>query len=1189
MDRTSSARLKGRATRWARYGRLAAALGLGGLAAAPLLANSGFLLTRGGGDSPFLLLRLQQLLAALGGGQFPARWMPDADYGYGYPFFHYYAALPYYLAALLRVYGFSYTGALKLTQLAALCTAAGGAYLWARGMRSGAAPAGYSQPQAWLAAAAFTFAPFHLANLYVRGDSLSELWAMSLYPLLLWAAQRCRQRPSLGRAALLASFTGLLTLTHNISALNFIPFAALYFLLGWPAAQQTARAGLSRGRGPWPVAVGALALAWGLALAAFFWLPALTEIGAVQIGDVTQGYFFYGNHFRGADLVQRSLFYNAETGPGLPTPFSMGLAQAVLTGLGLLVLALRAGRARRWTSDDTFVLLGLLVSTLMITPASAWAWANLPLVRFTQFPWRFLSIQALFAAGLAAHVLPAGASRGAAGWTRNKPWLLALGLGLGLALFGLGRLRPEFVPLADADVTSERLNLLEYFSANIGSTIGYEYLPSMVRPRPFAAETLLDRPARLKVLSGQASGARLWQRGAREAWRVEVTSGPARVAVPRHAWPGWRISVDGQPAAPRVVESLGWIAVDLDMGSHTVELWLGSTPVRAAAMALSLAAAAGPAAYALHRRRRAIAVPRPIASRKTLLISAGAVGLAAAGALALHTRQPAPSTLPLSIDFVQLTNWQRDVVRFAGGAELVEVTYDADHLARGETLRVTSIWQHAAGRQATLRLVPASNLLSQAPVVLAADTAALAGEAGQVTQALTIPEEIPPGVYFVTVALAGPDGPLAAVTAAGRERGQVHLAPVWVDDAGPKPPAAGETALARFGPAITLWKAGATTPSADALHVSLTWQALADIAGNHQVALRLRDAAGAEWGSLDAQLAYGFYPTHFWRPGEVVPDFYTLALPAGTPPGDYQVELNLYTAPGLTSLGTTTFPALLSKATPRGDRLAQHALTEDVQLGAVRLPAQFDQGAAPEFQAEWLTTAAPGRAYRARWTLAGPDGARMTQVLALAPGSPSGGWPANAFVLGRARFGTPASLAPGQYAVSLALVNEAGQPQSAEVVVGTVEVVGRPRSFEVPRLQTPVGAVFGQALVLHGYDAVQTEDSLELTLAWGALTAPGRDYKFFVHLFNQADGFVAKQVDAMPRDFAYPTALWVAGEVVTDTVSFDLSDLAPGQYGVAVGWYDPSSTNLDRLAAVDARGEPLPDNRVVLPLGVDKP
>ena len=35
----------------------------------------------------------------------PVRWMPDAAYGLGYPFFNYYAALPYYLAAGLRLLG----------------------------------------------------------------------------------------------------------------------------------------------------------------------------------------------------------------------------------------------------------------------------------------------------------------------------------------------------------------------------------------------------------------------------------------------------------------------------------------------------------------------------------------------------------------------------------------------------------------------------------------------------------------------------------------------------------------------------------------------------------------------------------------------------------------------------------------------------------------------------------------------------------------------------------------------------------------------------------------------------------------------------------------------------------------------------------------------------------------------------
>ena len=173
--------------RLARAGPLLLALASALLAAAPLFAHSGFLMTRGGGDSPFLLLRLHQLLAALQAGEFPARWMPDAAYGYGFPFFSYYAALPYYLAALLRLYGFSYVAALKLTQLGALLAAATGVHAWARVL-----PDAFSRPRAVLAAAAFTFAPFHLVNLSVRGDSLSELWAMAYYPWLLWAIQRCQ-------------------------------------------------------------------------------------------------------------------------------------------------------------------------------------------------------------------------------------------------------------------------------------------------------------------------------------------------------------------------------------------------------------------------------------------------------------------------------------------------------------------------------------------------------------------------------------------------------------------------------------------------------------------------------------------------------------------------------------------------------------------------------------------------------------------------------------------------------------------------------------------------------------------------------------------------------------------------------------------------------------------------------------
>mgnify|MGYP001796497457 CR=1 FL=1 len=98
---------------------LLAALLLATVAAWPLLQEPGLLNTRGGGDSPFLLQRLHQLETAVLDGHFPARWMPDANYGYGYPFYNFYAPLSIYITLLFRFVGFSFVRAIHLSQLAA--------------------------------------------------------------------------------------------------------------------------------------------------------------------------------------------------------------------------------------------------------------------------------------------------------------------------------------------------------------------------------------------------------------------------------------------------------------------------------------------------------------------------------------------------------------------------------------------------------------------------------------------------------------------------------------------------------------------------------------------------------------------------------------------------------------------------------------------------------------------------------------------------------------------------------------------------------------------------------------------------------------------------------------------------------------------------------------------------------------
>ena len=118
------------------------------LAALPLW-GPGMVNTRGGGDSPFLLQRTHQLLANLRAGVFPVRWMPDAAYGLGYPFFSYYAALPYYLAGFLALIGIDILTALKLVQTMGFIAAGLAMYGWMR-------QATGNRRAAWLAAVAST-------------------------------------------------------------------------------------------------------------------------------------------------------------------------------------------------------------------------------------------------------------------------------------------------------------------------------------------------------------------------------------------------------------------------------------------------------------------------------------------------------------------------------------------------------------------------------------------------------------------------------------------------------------------------------------------------------------------------------------------------------------------------------------------------------------------------------------------------------------------------------------------------------------------------------------------------------------------------------------------------------------------------------------------------------------------------
>jgi hypothetical protein len=865
-------------------------------AAAPLWAGTGMVNTRAGGDAPFLVQRVYELARDLQAGAIPARWMPDAAYGLGYPAFNYYAALPYYLAALLHLFGLGILTSIKLTQTVGFVAA--GLFTYRLARRIGARPGG-----GLLASAAYTLAPFHLVNVYVRGDALSEFWAMALIPGVLWALLELRHNLRASRLATLSMLYALLVLSHNISALVFSPILGL-----WLLAEAVGRGARGR-RFFWH---GAVALILGLALSAWFWVPALRETALVQLGEQTTGYFNYAGHFRGADLIQWRLIHDYTVG-ARDDPFDMALWQVGLAAAGLVALWLRLRRNERPDRSEYLAAVLFAATTWLITPASRALWDTVPLLPYVQFPWRFLGLQALAIALLSAPLADwaGGRLRGAGGIA------VAVAVVAGLGAMSMAGLRLDRLPLSEAEITPQRLMLYETYSNNIGTTIRGEYLPREMVPRPYTSAVQLNggvKPAPL-ALEGALESATAVEIGPQsEAWRSPSPSPAAGLShdvFPRLA--GHR----GRPG-PGVesLEGLGLIGLRLEKGTHEVTLRLGSTLTRSFSMWVSSVAALlwlALACYPLRNSTRA---------RRHLLLAVAIA--AAAGFWLLGVPRTATSEVPAGpqiMDFSRAPylHAEPEGVDF-GALHLDDYTLSATTAHPGETVTLALDWAAAVpDAEVTVQLMAATaHLYDSAPTWLRVTQAV---DAGETIIELELPDDLPPGLYVPRLKVAIADEEQTPTVAGGAGLGKLALQPLQVETAAGDTAAAHGVAadaepLAQFGPensapVISLLRADGRQIDDDRLEMELVWRSEAQAPLNYQLSLRLYRPDGSLVKDRDLPPLLGGYPTSLWQPGE-----YSTTGSGGFSRcealnGENTIEIVLYDRATLQAAGTARLPLTL--------------------------------------------------------------------------------------------------------------------------------------------------------------------------------------------------------------------------------------------------------------------------------------
>ncbi|MBP7964298.1 MAG: hypothetical protein KA003_20110, partial [Caldilineaceae bacterium] len=339
------------------------------------------------------------------------RWSPDFAFGYGYPFFNIYGPFSHFLAEGLLLSGFSYTGAIEAVFGLSVVASAAAMFLFVRdwvgdrvGNRAGL-----------IAALVYTYMPYHLLVLYVRGN-LAESMAFVWLPLALWSFRRAvlgqaGWRPAWGWVMGAAvSYAGLM-LTSNLVIVLFTPLLAAYILLLMVQKSRAKKSDFLQKSDFWAIPRSALSPAlaglWGLGLSAIFWLPMVLERKYVRVDQWFDGRYDFRDDFLSFFQLfsPRWGFGVSQAGPGDPIGFQIGVMPTVLAILGLL-LVWRMRHALRW--EAALLALAGTVAAFLGLQMAAPLW-DLPIIggilQSAQFPWRWMPVTVVAVSVLAGLVM----------------------------------------------------------------------------------------------------------------------------------------------------------------------------------------------------------------------------------------------------------------------------------------------------------------------------------------------------------------------------------------------------------------------------------------------------------------------------------------------------------------------------------------------------------------------------------------------------------------------------------------------------------------------------------------------------------------------------------------------------------------------------------------------------------------
>lgn len=451
-------------------------------------------------DGEWMIIRFSAFHQALRDGQFPVRFLTRLNYGYGYPVANFLYPGFMYLGEIFKLLGFGFVETIKIILGLSMLGSAIFTFLWLAKL--------FSKWASFVGSLLYLYAPYHLFDLYKRG-SVGEILALCLAPFVLWQIER--------RSFVWVSLgIAFLVLSHNTLSVLFLLLIVLYLLTR----------GLAFSIYFFP------SIILGLALSAFFWIPAIYDLQ-------------YANFQK----IQVSEWQNYFASSGL------GGIISFLIFFWFLV-------KRNFKNQTSVLLFSIGVTCLFLSfSVSSFIWKFLP-VSFVQFPFRFLSVVILTTSFLTAFLLD--------GIKKKNSFLL----GAIILIISFVSVFPYIMPREFFDKGD-----LYYSTNEATTTVKNEYLPIWVKNN-------LTKHAeeKVKIINGQIRNPEIKSNKISFSTDSQIAS---RVVINMVYFPGWKVNIDRENI-PIDYQNKGLIDFEVPKGQHEVVVSFSETPIRLGSDIISL-------------------------------------------------------------------------------------------------------------------------------------------------------------------------------------------------------------------------------------------------------------------------------------------------------------------------------------------------------------------------------------------------------------------------------------------------------------------------------------------------------------------------------------------------------------------------------------------------------------------------